>query len=111
MSNTNAIHFITSSERETQDLLIEKIIRYIPKFKYIGKLDNDFNKNIREDVLMKYLIDCGGNAFTLQRLLGHSTLTMSKRYCNIYDTDIARDYDAYSPLTKMSQKRERIQRR
>ena len=65
----------------------------------------------RHTFAKKYLIDCGGNAFTLQRLLGHSTLTMSKRYCNIYDTDIARDYDTYSPLAKMSQKKEKIQRR
>ena len=65
----------------------------------------------RHTFAKKYLIDCGGNAFTLQRLLGHSTLTMSKRYCNIYDTDIARDYDTYSPLAKMNQKKERIQRR
>ena len=64
----------------------------------------------RHTFAKKYLIDCGGNAFTLQRLLGHSTLTMSKRYCNIYDTDIARDYDTYSPLAKMSQKKEKIRR-
>ena len=64
----------------------------------------------RHTFARKYLVDCGGNAFTLQRLLGHSTLTMSKRYCNIYDTDIARDYDTFSPLAKMSQTREKIRR-
>ena len=64
----------------------------------------------RHTFAKKYLIDCGGNAFTLQRLLGHSTLAMSKRYCNIYDTDIARDYDTFSPLAKMSQKKEKIRR-
>ena len=65
----------------------------------------------RHTFAKKYLVDCGGNAFTLQRLLGHSTLTMSKRYCNIYDTDIARDYDTFSPLAKMTQPKAKIQRR
>lgn len=64
----------------------------------------------RHTFAKKYLVDCGGNAFALQRLLGHSTLTMSKRYCNIYDTDIARDYDDFSPLSKMTQPRAKIQR-
>jgi len=36
-------------------------------------------------------MDCGGNAFTLQKLLGHSTLKTTKIYCNIFDADIARN--------------------
>ena len=59
MNTPNALHMITSSERETQDLLIEKIVRSIPKIKYIGKLADDFNTNLREDVLAKHMTDCG----------------------------------------------------
>ena len=56
----------------------------------------------------KYLVDCGGDAFTLQRLMGHSTLKMTKHYCSIYDADIAKNYDRVSPLAQIQKPRETI---
>ena len=50
----------------------------------------------------KFLIDCHGDAFTLQRLLGHTTLTMTKHYCNIYDSDIVGQFDTLSPLNQIA---------
>lgn len=55
----------------------------------------------RHTFARKYLVDCGGNASTLQRLLGHSTLDMTKHYCNIFDADIAKNFDSFSPLEQM----------
>jgi len=53
----------------------------------------------------------GGNAFTLLKLMGRSTLKMIKHYCTIFDADIARNYDSFSPLAQISKPRERIQKR
>lgn len=45
-----------------------------------------------------YLLKCNGDAFRLQRHLGHSTLTVTKEYCSLYDKDLINDT---SPLEVM----------
>ena len=62
----------------------------------------------RHTFARKYLVDCGGNAFALQRLLGHATLDMTKHYCEIYDTDLTKNFDKYSPLAQMKAGGEKI---
>ncbi|MBR2882654.1 MAG: tyrosine-type recombinase/integrase [Prevotella sp.] len=64
----------------------------------------------RHTFARKYLMDCDGNAFTLQKLLGHSTLKTTKIYCNIFDADIARNYDDISPLAQLKSSRQTVRR-
>ena len=55
----------------------------------------------RHTFARKYLVDCGGDAFSLQKLMGHSTLNMTKHYCNIFNDDILRNHEQRSPLSQM----------
>ncbi len=40
----------------------------------------------------------GGDIFRLQKLLGHSDLTVVKEYVNMFSRDLSKDYGDYNPL-------------
>ena len=39
-----------------------------------------------------------GNMFALQKILGHSTLDMTKKYVRLFAEDIKVDFELYNPL-------------
>ena len=51
----------------------------------------------RHTFAKKYIV-AGGNMTKLQKLLGHSTLTMTMHYINLYGSDLAENYDKLNPL-------------
>lgn len=91
-------------EMMTENALREAVYRYNHK----RGVEKTSLHAFRHTFARKYLVDCGGDAFTLQKLLGHSTLQMTKHYCMLYDADIMRNYDALSPLTLLAAPKERL---
>ena len=65
----------------------------------------------RHTFARKYLVDCGGDAFSLQHIMGHSTLKMTRHYCNIFNDDIIDNHEQRSPLAHLTQsKRQTIKK-
>lgn len=50
-----------------------------------------------------------GNQFTLQNIMGHSTLEMTKKYVRLFAEDVKNDYDAFSPLDTIKKNAKRKQ--
>lgn len=55
----------------------------------------------RHTFATKFLIN-GGDVFTLQQILGHSTLDMVKHYVNLTSNHVALQHRRFSPLDRMS---------
>lgn len=86
------------------------LINAIARYNHRRGVQKTSLHSFRHTFSRKLLVDCHGDAFTLQKLLGHSTLQMTKHYCKIYDTDIAKSFDSLSPLAQLQKPREKIRR-
>lgn len=50
-----------------------------------------------------------GNMFALQKILGHSSLEMTRKYVKLFSEDIKEDFDRFSPLDSIKRKSKRTQ--
>lgn len=53
----------------------------------------------------KHYITNGGNIAYLQILMGHSSINMTRKYVNLYVTDLANGYDELNPLDNLNKKK------
>ena len=67
----------------------------------------DYNRNrgiertsihaFRHTFARLYILN-GGNAFILQKLMGHSDISVTKEYVDLFGTDLSVGYDRLNPL-------------
>jgi site-specific recombinase XerD len=57
-------------------------------------------KVLRSTFAVHYLRN-GGDVFTLQRILGHSSLTMTRRCAELADSDVETGMKAHSPAERL----------
>ncbi len=56
----------------------------------------------------KNWILAGGDPFRLQKILGHSSLTITREYVNMFGQDLQLDFEKFNPLDRMKQKSGKI---
>lgn len=49
-----------------------------------------------------------GDVFRLQKILGHSSMDIVRKYVNLYGKELARDFDKFSVLERLSEHKETI---
>jgi site-specific recombinase XerD len=64
---------------------------------------------LRHSFAVMYLRQ-GGNAFALQKTLGHTILTMTKRYVGLTQQDLRSQHDLACPLRSLIPRKNRIGR-
>lgn len=52
----------------------------------------------------------GGDPFSLQRIMGHSDMSMTKRYVNMLDEDVKQSHSIASPVQKLVGKKRRLRK-
>jgi site-specific recombinase XerD len=52
----------------------------------------------------------GGNVFALQKMMGHKTLSMTKRYIAITENDLSEQHEKASPVSKMFEQKQRVRK-
>ena len=61
----------------------------------------------RSSFAKAYILN-GGDAFRLQKLLGHAHISTTQIYVNMFSTDLQKDYDKFNPLDNLTMRGDKI---
>lgn len=65
---------------------------------------------LRHSFSRLYILN-GGNAFSLQRILTHKSITMTNRYVHLFADDLKKNYESFAPLDNLTVSRQSTIRR
>ena len=78
-------------------------------YSYKRGVDKTSLHGIRHTFAREWIL-ADGSPFKLQKLLGHSTLDMTKNYVKLYGNDLSEDINEFNPLDKAKKKYERTKK-
>lgn len=75
-----------------------------------GKRRDISNSNTHRfrHIFAKNWIMSGGDVFRLQKILGHSSMEIVKKYVNIYGSDLTKDFDKFNILDRFEKPKKAI---
>jgi integrase/recombinase XerD len=96
--NTDTIFLTADGKPLTKDR-VDKIMAYYGKKAAISNVRCSPH-TLRHTAAVRFLRN-GGDVFSLQRMLGHASLEMTRRYCELADIDVKRAHLTASPVDNL----------
>ncbi len=90
--------FLTLEGRAMSDDAVQLMIRRLARKSGVRRLHAHL---CRHTFATNYLVN-GGDVFTLQQILGHTTLEMVKRYVNLASAHVRVQHRKFSPMDRMN---------
>jgi integrase/recombinase XerD len=76
---------------------VEKLFQRVKQRAGIAKLHPHA---CRHTFAVRYLVH-GGDAFSLQKILGHTSLEMTRKYVNLASEDVKEEHRCFSPMDNL----------
>jgi integrase/recombinase XerD len=89
--------YLTSDGYPLTHDAVEKLFQRLKKAAKVSKLHPHV---CRHTFSVRYLVN-GGDAFSLQKILGHTSLEMTRRYVNLAEGDVKDKHRQFSPMDNL----------
>ncbi|PET70070.1 integrase [Bacillus sp. AFS001701] len=106
----NKVHFPQASKvflscygAEVTDTQMNKRLKYYGDITGVGKEIRSTAHTWRHTAARNYILN-GGDPYTLMRLLGHSSIHMTRRYVQMTEDDVRIKHEEFSPVKKFRTK-------
>ncbi|WP_196803567.1 tyrosine-type recombinase/integrase [Bacillus sp. 37MA] len=91
--------FLSCYGEEVKDSQMNKRLKYYGDITGVGKEIRSTAHTWRHTAARNYILN-GGDPYTLMRLLGHSSLQMTRRYVQMITDDVRINHEQFSPVKK-----------